>query len=39
MADYYEKIKQEAQPLPEYPVQWGELPGRSGELVILDTLK
>jgi undecaprenyl phosphate-alpha-L-ara4FN deformylase len=39
MADYYEKIKQEAQPLPEHPVQWGELPGRSGELVILDTLK
>jgi peptidoglycan/xylan/chitin deacetylase (PgdA/CDA1 family) len=39
MADYYEKIKQEAQPLPEYPVQWGELPGRSGELIILDTTK
>jgi hypothetical protein len=39
MADYYEKIKQEAQPLPEHPVQWGELPGRSGELIILDTVK
>jgi peptidoglycan/xylan/chitin deacetylase (PgdA/CDA1 family) len=37
MADYYEKIKQEAQPLPEHPVQWGELPGRSGDLIILDT--
>ena len=37
MADYYEKIK--ASPLPEYPVQWGELPGRSGELIILDTMK
>jgi peptidoglycan/xylan/chitin deacetylase (PgdA/CDA1 family) len=36
MADYYEKIKHD--PLPEYPVQWGELPGRSGELIVLDTL-
>lgn len=35
MADYYEKIKHT--PLPEYPVQWGELPGRSGELIVLDT--
>jgi peptidoglycan/xylan/chitin deacetylase (PgdA/CDA1 family) len=35
MADYYEKIKHD--PLPEYPVQWGELPGRSGELIVLDT--
>jgi peptidoglycan/xylan/chitin deacetylase (PgdA/CDA1 family) len=35
MADYYEKIKQAA--LPEYPLQWGELPGRSGELIVLDT--
>jgi undecaprenyl phosphate-alpha-L-ara4FN deformylase len=35
MADYYEKIKHA--PLPEYPVQWGELPGRSGELIVLDT--
>ena len=35
MADYYEKIK--GDPLPDYPVQWGELPGRSGELIILDT--
>jgi undecaprenyl phosphate-alpha-L-ara4FN deformylase len=32
MADYYEKIKD--QPLPELPVTWGELPGRSGELII-----
>ena len=37
MADYYEKIKRD--PLPEYPVQWGEMPGRSGELIILDTMK
>jgi peptidoglycan/xylan/chitin deacetylase (PgdA/CDA1 family) len=35
MADYYEKIKHAS--LPEYPVQWGELPGRSGELIVLDT--
>jgi peptidoglycan/xylan/chitin deacetylase (PgdA/CDA1 family) len=35
MADYYEKIKHAA--LPEYPVQWGEVPGRSGELIVLDT--
>jgi undecaprenyl phosphate-alpha-L-ara4FN deformylase len=35
MADYYEKIK--AVPLPDYPVQWGEVPGRSGELIVLDT--
>jgi hypothetical protein len=35
MAQYYDKIK--AAPLPEHPVQWGELPGRSGELIILDT--
>jgi peptidoglycan/xylan/chitin deacetylase (PgdA/CDA1 family) len=37
MADYYEKIQ--GDPLPEHPVQWGELPGRSGELIILDTVK
>jgi peptidoglycan/xylan/chitin deacetylase (PgdA/CDA1 family) len=35
MADYYEKIKHV--PLPEYPVQWGEVPGRSGELIVLDS--
>jgi len=35
MADYYEKIKHV--PLPEHPVQWGEVPGRSGELIVLDT--
>lgn len=33
MADYYEKIKD--LPLPDYPVSWGELPGRSGELIVL----
>jgi undecaprenyl phosphate-alpha-L-ara4FN deformylase len=37
MADYYEKIK--ALPLPTYPVQWGEVPGRSGELIVVDTRK
>jgi peptidoglycan/xylan/chitin deacetylase (PgdA/CDA1 family) len=35
MADYYEKIKHAA--LPDYPLQWGEVPGRSGELIVLDT--
>jgi peptidoglycan/xylan/chitin deacetylase (PgdA/CDA1 family) len=35
MADYYEKIKDAS--LPEYPMQWGEVPGRSGELIVLDT--
>jgi undecaprenyl phosphate-alpha-L-ara4FN deformylase len=33
MADYYQKVKD--QPLPDYPVSWGELPGRSGELIVL----
>jgi peptidoglycan/xylan/chitin deacetylase (PgdA/CDA1 family) len=37
MADYYEKIKDV--PLPEYPVSWGEVPGRSGELIVLDTTR
>jgi peptidoglycan/xylan/chitin deacetylase (PgdA/CDA1 family) len=37
MADYYEKIKDV--PLPEYPAGWGEVPGRSGELIVLDTTK
>ncbi|HWJ94663.1 MAG TPA: xylanase, partial [Telluria sp.] len=35
MADYYEKIKNT--PLPEHPAKWGEVPGRSGELIVLDT--
>ena len=35
MADLYQKVKD--QPLPDYPVQWGEMPGRSGELVVLNT--
>jgi peptidoglycan/xylan/chitin deacetylase (PgdA/CDA1 family) len=35
MLEYHDKIKDA--PLPEYPVKWGELPGRSGELIILDT--
>lgn len=36
MAQYHEKIA--GAPLPEYPVQWGTLPGRSGQLIVLDTL-
>jgi undecaprenyl phosphate-alpha-L-ara4FN deformylase len=32
MADYYEKVKDS--PLPDRPVAWGELPGRSGELIV-----
>jgi hypothetical protein len=32
MAQYHNKIKDD--PLPEYPVTWGELPGRSGELIV-----
>jgi undecaprenyl phosphate-alpha-L-ara4FN deformylase len=36
MADYYEKIKHAA--LPDYPVQWGQVPGRSGDLIVLEPL-
>lgn len=32
MADYYQKVKD--QPLPELPLSWGEVPGRSGELIV-----
>jgi peptidoglycan/xylan/chitin deacetylase (PgdA/CDA1 family) len=32
MADYHNKVKNET--LPTCPVAWGELPGRSGELII-----
>lgn len=32
MADYYLKIKDS--PLPTFPMQWGELPGRSGQLIV-----
>ena len=35
MADYYQKVKDH--PLPTHPVSWGEVPGRSGELIVLDT--
>jgi peptidoglycan/xylan/chitin deacetylase (PgdA/CDA1 family) len=35
MAQYHDKIKDA--PLPEHPVKWGEVPGRSGELIVLDT--
>jgi len=34
MADYYEKIKQAS--LPAYPLQWGQVPGRSGDLIVLE---
>jgi undecaprenyl phosphate-alpha-L-ara4FN deformylase len=32
MADYYATVKDQV--LPEYPISWGEVPGRSGELII-----
>ncbi|MES2148556.1 MAG: xylanase [Pseudomonadota bacterium] len=32
MADYYDKLKDEV--LPVRAVQWGEVPGRSGELIV-----
>jgi undecaprenyl phosphate-alpha-L-ara4FN deformylase len=32
MAQYYDKIKDAA--WPEQPIRWGEVPGRSGELII-----
>ena len=32
MADYYQKVKD--LPLPDQPVSWGEVPGRSGELIV-----
>jgi peptidoglycan/xylan/chitin deacetylase (PgdA/CDA1 family) len=32
MAEHYEKVKNHS--LPVYPVSWGELPGRSGELIV-----
>jgi undecaprenyl phosphate-alpha-L-ara4FN deformylase len=32
MAQYYEQVKDD--PLPALPVSWGELPGRSGEVVV-----
>lgn len=35
MADYHEKIAK--LPLPERSLQWGQLPGRSGDLIVLDT--
>jgi undecaprenyl phosphate-alpha-L-ara4FN deformylase len=35
MADTYQKVKDHQ--LPEFPVSWGEVPGRSGELIVLDT--
>jgi peptidoglycan/xylan/chitin deacetylase (PgdA/CDA1 family) len=36
MADYHEKIKQD--PLPEMPIQWGQVPGRSGDLIVLEPI-
>jgi peptidoglycan/xylan/chitin deacetylase (PgdA/CDA1 family) len=35
MADYHAKIRNEI--LPTFPIAWGELPGRSGELVLQRT--
>jgi undecaprenyl phosphate-alpha-L-ara4FN deformylase len=32
MADYHDKVKD--QPLPVSPVVWGEVPGRSGQLIV-----
>ncbi len=32
MADYYEKLQD--QPLPVCPVSWGDVPGRSGQLIV-----
>jgi peptidoglycan/xylan/chitin deacetylase (PgdA/CDA1 family) len=32
MADYYDKVKDH--PLPVCPITWGELPGRSGSLIV-----
>ncbi|RYE70709.1 MAG: xylanase, partial [Oxalobacteraceae bacterium] len=34
MADYYEKIKHAS--LPAVPLQWGQVPGRSGDLIVLE---
>jgi len=34
MADYYEKIKHAS--LPARPLAWGQVPGRSGELIVLE---
>jgi len=35
LADYYEKVKYA--PLPECPASWGAVPGRSGQLIVLET--
>ena len=32
MADYHQKVKDA--PLPDFAVSWGEVPGRSGELIV-----
>lgn len=32
MAGHYDKVKDA--PLPDFPVAWGELPGRSGEVIV-----
>jgi undecaprenyl phosphate-alpha-L-ara4FN deformylase len=34
MADYHEKIRDAS--LPARPLQWGQVPGRSGELIVLE---
>ncbi len=35
MADYHQKVKD--LPLPDFAVSWGEVPGRSGELIVPNT--
>ncbi|CDG84179.1 xylanase/chitin deacetylase protein [Janthinobacterium agaricidamnosum NBRC 102515 = DSM 9628] len=37
MADYYDKVKDAA--LPVCPITWGELPGRSGQLIVQGTAR
>jgi hypothetical protein len=32
MGDYYQSIKNDV--LPILPIAWGELPGRSGEMIV-----
>jgi undecaprenyl phosphate-alpha-L-ara4FN deformylase len=34
MADYYQKIKNDIDVLPVHSIDWGQLPGRSGELIV-----
>jgi undecaprenyl phosphate-alpha-L-ara4FN deformylase len=36
MADYYQKVKDAA--LPTLPITWGEVPGRSGQLIVAPSM-